>query len=75
MYGIWTGRQDHQSDEEAILAFAKLLTFDNVGSLTYLHATLTETMRLYPPVPLVRDIWLTPIQLNWNEVTYTLQWW
>ncbi|KAG0555972.1 hypothetical protein KC19_11G016500 [Ceratodon purpureus] len=43
---------DHLSEEKAIEAFAELLTFDNVGSLTYLHATITETMRLYPPVPL-----------------------
>lgn len=46
------GKQDHQSEEEAIQAFAELLNFDNVGSLTYLHAALTETMRLYPPLPL-----------------------
>ena len=51
--GYSTGNGDHLSEEEAVEAFAELLTFDNVASLTYLHAVITEVMRLYPPVPLV----------------------
>jgi cytochrome P450 len=40
------------SEKAAIEAFAELLTFDNVNSLNYLHAVITEVMRLYPPLPL-----------------------
>lgn len=45
-------KQEYESEEKAIEAFASLLNFDNVNSLDYLHAVLTETMRLYPPLPL-----------------------
>jgi cytochrome P450 len=54
--GLGTGDgSDHGlSEKAAIEAFAELLTFDNVNSLNYLHAVITEVMRLYPPLPLVR---------------------
>lgn len=34
--------------------FAELLTYRNLGRLQYLHAALSETLRLYPAVPMVR---------------------
>jgi cytochrome P450 len=33
--------------------FSKSLTDDSLNSMHYLHAALTETLRLYPSVPLV----------------------
>lgn len=36
--------------------FADLLTYDSLGRLSYLHATITETLRLYPAVPQVSKL-------------------
>lgn len=33
--------------------FAELLNYDSMGRLYYLHAVITETLRLYPAVPQV----------------------
>lgn len=33
--------------------FAGIITYDSLGKLTYLHASITETLRLYPAVPQV----------------------
>ncbi|KAJ7514485.1 hypothetical protein O6H91_23G046000 [Diphasiastrum complanatum] len=44
---------DQQSFNESLEKFAELLNHETLASLTYLHATLTETLRLYPAVPLV----------------------
>jgi cytochrome P450 len=35
---------------EAIEEFANLLTYETLGKLNYLHASLSETLRLYPAV-------------------------
>ncbi|XP_002963764.2 cytochrome P450 704B1 [Selaginella moellendorffii] len=34
-----------------ISSFAKLLTYDSLAKLAYLHAAITETLRLFPAVP------------------------
>jgi cytochrome P450 len=39
--------------EEAVVEFSKLLTYEALGKLHYLHAALSETLRLYPAVPIV----------------------
>jgi cytochrome P450 len=51
-FAMLTGKKGNQTVEEAFTSFAEILTFENVGNLTYLHAAVTETMRLYPPVPM-----------------------
>ncbi|KAJ7514497.1 hypothetical protein O6H91_23G046500 [Diphasiastrum complanatum] len=43
---------DQRSFNELLAKFAELLDYETLGRLTYLHATLTETLRLYPAVPL-----------------------
>ncbi|KAL2622214.1 hypothetical protein R1flu_002419 [Riccia fluitans] len=41
-----------EREDDPFIRFAEVLTFYNVGKLQYLHAALTETLRLYPPVHL-----------------------
>ncbi len=38
---------------DQILEFAQRLNYQNLAKLQYLHAALTEALRLYPAVPLV----------------------
>ncbi|XP_026452336.1 cytochrome P450 704B1-like [Papaver somniferum] len=40
-----------KSFAEKITQFASLLSYDSLAKLPYLHATITETLRLYPAVP------------------------
>ena len=41
------------SFNEEIMQFASLLSYDVIAKLHYLHAAITETIRLYPAVPQV----------------------
>ncbi|GJN08961.1 hypothetical protein PR202_ga26923 [Eleusine coracana subsp. coracana] len=49
------GDGDEENDESWFAArvaqFASLLSYDSLGKLVYLHACVTETLRLYPAVP------------------------
>lgn len=46
-----SGAQD-LVEEAQFEAFAKLLTFETLGKMAYLQAALSETLRLFPAVPL-----------------------
>ncbi|KAH7289175.1 hypothetical protein KP509_31G061800 [Ceratopteris richardii] len=44
--GLQDSSQGYTSEE-----VAKRITYETLGKMHYLHAALTETLRLYPPVP------------------------
>ncbi|KAF8776441.1 hypothetical protein HU200_003143 [Digitaria exilis] len=45
------GDDDDVAFAARVAQFASLLSYDSLGKLVYLHACVTETLRLYPAVP------------------------
>ncbi|EPS61936.1 hypothetical protein M569_12857, partial [Genlisea aurea] len=50
-YARDVGMELSESLDERAQKFAEMLNYDTVGKLYYLHAVITETLRLYPAVP------------------------
>lgn len=46
-------KEDPESFNQRVVQFSKLLNKDSLERLHYLHAVITETLRLYPAVPQV----------------------
>lgn len=44
-----------QKFHSRLLTFSQRLTYDSLMNLHYLHASLLETLRLYPAVPMVSN--------------------
>jgi len=53
---------------DKIVQYSSLLSYDVLSKLQYLHATITETIRLYPAVPQVNTYLVTVSPSRYNII-------
>lgn len=60
-------KDEHELFNQRVVQFSKLLNKDSLERLHYLHAVITETLRLYPAVPQVCITDTVTILINQNQ--------